>query len=341
VASGEALDLDVAVRFERAAPHATLINMYGCSELSNDVTWIDARGCERTGGVPIGKPIANMRVYVLDETQRPVPVGVPGELCAAGAGVNRGYLNRPELTRDKFVPDPFGPPGSRLYRTGDRARWRADGNLEFLGRLDQQVKLRGIRIELGEIEAALARHPQVKQAVVVVRDEGSKRLVAYVVPATDSSLTHEELRGFLKGRLPDYMLPAATVVLPALPLTPSGKVDRRSLPAPSMARSQGQYTEPLTDAERTLAAIWAELLRVDRVGRDDNFFELGGESLLAVQMTARATAAGLSLSPRDLFQRQTIAELAFHIAPGLPGEKDVGSIARHSTVSPGKPGAIW
>jgi amino acid adenylation domain-containing protein len=326
IASGEVLDVDLAARFKRAMPHATVINMYGCSEASDDVTRFEVGDCTGLTRVPIGRPISNVQVYVLDRHLKPVPVGVPGELCIGGAGLARGYLQRPELTAEKFLPSPFGPPGSRLYRTGDRARWRFDGNLEYLGRLDQQVKLHGMRVELGEIETELAKHPNVKQAVVVARGEAARpRLVAYVVPHGPPAPAYEELRVFLKRRLPDYMLPAATVVLEALPLTPSGKVNRQALPEPERRpASARQFLEPRSRPEQILAGIWAELLHVQRVGADDNFFELGGESILALQMIARAAEAGLRISPKDLFQHQTVAELAAVAGDGKrsrPAEK--------------------
>jgi amino acid adenylation domain-containing protein len=312
IASGEALTLDLAGRFERALPHATLINMYGCSELSDDVTWADVRGSVARGYVSIGKSVSNLRVYVLDEKLRPVPGGVPGELCAGGPGLSPGYLNRPELTAARFVADPFAP-GERVYRTGDRVRWRAGGDLEYLGRIDHQVKLRGIRIEPGEIEAAIAKHRGVRQAVVMAREDvpGHRRLVAYVVPAEWPGPDAAELRGFLKSRLPDPLLPAAFVTLRDLPRTPSGKVDRRALPAPTGSQvATGNYVEPRTPAEKALAGVWSELLGVERVGATDNFFDLGGESLLAVRMIARARAAGLAIAPLDLFRYQTVGELA-------------------------------
>jgi amino acid adenylation domain-containing protein len=331
IASGESLDLDLAERFEREFPGATLINMYGCSELSDDVTWADARGSGKRGFVPIGKPVSNLRVYVLDGKLRPVPIGVPGELCAGGVGVGPGYLNRPELTADNFIADAFVP-GERMYRTGDRVRWRADGNLEYLGRIDRQVKLRGIRIEPGEIEAVLAKHPGLRQAVVTVREDvpGHPRLVAHVVPREWPGPDAAELRSFLKSRLPEPLLPAAYVRLSDLPRTPSGKVHRQALPAPTgdAAAANVAYVEPRTAAERTLAGIWAELLGVERVGAADNFFELGGESLLAVRMIARARAAALPLAPVDLFQHQTVAELA------AAAESAVQTPITHAPASP-------
>jgi len=323
ISSGEALDPELAMRFKQSMSHATLINMYGCTEASDDVTWYEVQDSAGLTRVPIGKPISNVRVYVLDQRLQPVPIGVTGEVCVAGAGIAREYLNRPELTAQKFLPDPFGPASSRLYRTGDRARWLPDGNLEFVGRLDQQVKVRGVRVELAEVETALSRHPNVKQAVVTgCAGDGGARLVAFVMPHRLPAPTYEELRAFLMHRLPDYMLPVENVVLDALPLTPSGKIDRGALPEPARrSEISHHFVEPRTEVELTLARIWSDLLRVQRVGVEDNFFELGGESILALQMIARATEAGVRLTLKDLFQRQTIAGLAV-LADGMGGDSD-------------------
>jgi non-ribosomal peptide synthase protein (TIGR01720 family) len=243
---------------------------------------------------------------------QPAPVGVVGELYLGGAGLARGYLNRPGLTADKFVPDPFGgEPGSRLYATGDLGRWLADGTLDFLGRVDHQVKVRGFRIELGEIEAALERQDGVRQAVVVARQDraGDPRLVAYVIPHDGATVSPDALREGLRQTLPEYMVPGPFMVLGALPLTPSGKVDRKALPAPDVQAAHA-YTPPRTPAEQTLADLWAQILGVPQVGIHDNFFALGGDSILGIQVVARAAQQGLRLSPRLLFQHQTIAELA-------------------------------
>jgi hypothetical protein len=247
---------------------------------------------------------------------RPAPAGVPGELYIGGVQVARGYLGRPGLTAERFVPDPFSPvPGARLYRTGDRARWRADGALEYLGRLDQQVKVRGFRIEPGEVEAALRQHPQVRDCAVVARDEaGGPRLVAYVVGDAEA----EALRAHLRERLPEPMVPAAFVSLDALPLTPNGKLDRRALPAPEYASGAERYVAPETEVERALAEIWADVLGVERVGRLDGFFDLGGHSLLVMQMTARVRAAfGVQLSIRTVFAAPTLDALAGEIERGI------------------------
>ena len=265
--------------------------------------------------IPYGRPIQNARYYVLDPRLRPCPVGIAGDLFIGGECLADGYLGAPALTAQKFIPDPFGVrPGAVMYRTGDRARFFADGNLEFLGRVDHQVKIRGFRIELGEIESVLLELPEVRECVVAVREDapGDRRLAAYVVPAAGAAPAAGELRAAVRVRLPEYMVPSAFVVLGALPLTANGKVDRKALPAPDFARPELEqpYTPPRTPAERALAEIWAELLRVERVGVEDNFFELGGDSILGLQVVARARAAGVRITPRHLFLHQTVAELA-------------------------------
>jgi hypothetical protein len=269
--------------------------------------------------VPIGRPIANTQIYILDKNLQVVPVGVPGEILIGGDGLARGYLNRPELTAEKFIPNPLSAdPNARLYRTGDLGRWLVDGTIEFLGRLDFQVKVRGHRIELGEIDCVLGKRTGVIQSVTVVREDnpGDVRLVSYVVPDADSAPGEAELREFLKQRLPDYMVPSAFVLLDQLPLTPNGKVDRKALPAPEQPRREAiEYVAPRTPTEQALVAIWSEVLRVKQVGIHDNFFELGGHSLLAAQAMARAcTALDVSLSVRALFESPTVAGLAQVIA---------------------------
>ncbi len=266
--------------------------------------------------IPYGRPMRNARYYVLDGRMRPAPTGVAGDLYIGGEVLAEGYAAAPELTAVKFVPDPFGgAPGARIYRTGDRARFWWDGTLEFLGRLDAQVKVRGFRVELGEVETALRAHPALRDAVVAAREDEPrvKRLVAYVVPAAGApSPAPPALRAWLRERLPDYMVPSAFIALDALPVTPNGKLDRRALPAPRQDRPEPEpgFEAPRTEAERTLAAIWAETLRVERVGVHDNFFELGGDSILSIQVVARAAAAGMKLSPQLVFRNQTVAELA-------------------------------
>ena len=267
---------------------------------------------DRRDSVPIGRPIANTRVYVLGGWGEPAPVGVAGELYVGGAGVARGYAGRPGVTAERFVPDPFGgEPGARLYRTGDLARWRSDGTMEFLGRNDQQVKVRGFRIEPGEVEARLAEHAAVREAVVLAREDrpGDRRLVAYWLG--DEGVGVEALRAHLMERLPEYMVPAAYVRLDALPLTPSGKVDRRALPAPEDgASARRAYEAPVGEVETALAEIWSEVLGVERVGRLDNFFESGGHSLLAVRLIERMRQAGLHAEVQALFTTPTLAALA-------------------------------
>ncbi len=346
----------------RWLPGRRVFNAYGPTEATIGPTLGLVTGLDEDAvNVPIGRPIANTAIYLLDRAGQPVPVGVAGELYIGGAGVGRGYLGRPDLTAERFVPDPFGPvaeerlqvtsdelhvagsrlqveadastdgqpanlqpatlqPGrsfaspGRLYRTGDLARWLPDGRIEYLRRIDDQVKVRGFRIELGEIEATLARHPNLSGVAVIVREDepGQRRLVAYVVPAQEPPPTVTELRSFLLESLPEYMAPAAFVTLDALPLTPNGKVDRRALPAPEAARPDlaAAYVAPRTAAEETLAAIWARILGVAQVGIHDNFFELGGDSIISIQVIAQAVQAGLRLAPKDLFLHPTVAELA-------------------------------
>ncbi|RKH08209.1 amino acid adenylation domain-containing protein, partial [Corallococcus sp. CA053C] len=287
-----------------------LINSYGISETTIDSTWFESDTLEAGDNrlVPIGKPFANVRMYVLDAALRPVPAGVASELFIGGEGVTRGYCHRPELTAERFVPNPHGAPGSRLYRSGDRARYLADGNIEFLGRADTQVKLRGFRVELGEIESVLGKHPAVRTAVVLVR-ENPRRLIAYVV--APEGTTSVQLRDFLREQLPEYMVPAAFVVLDALPLTPNGKVDRKALPTPDGAQETAHFVAPRTPTEELLAQVWAQVLGVARVGAEDNFFDLGGHSLLATQLVARVRAAlDVELPLRALFEAPTVARLA-------------------------------
>ena len=265
--------------------------------------------------VPIGRPISNTRVYVLDRHRQPVPVGVYGELYIAGDGLAREYLNQPQLTAERFVPDPFdATPGARLYRTGDLVRYRTDGNIEFLGRLDNQVKVRGFRIELGEIEAALRQQALVREAVVVVREDepGDKRLVAYIVADGAAADVVDSLRTQLRSSLPDYMVPSAFVVLETLPLTPNGKVDRKALPAPERESQVGaEYVAPGNGLEQELAAVWQEVLRMEKVGVDDNFFDLGGNSLLVTRVHARIKPLfEREVRVVDLFRYPTIRLLA-------------------------------
>ena len=295
-----------------------MVNMYGITETTVHVTWRVLRSADVGKGVgsAIGVPLDDLQVYVLDSQRELLPVGVWGEFYVGGGGVARGYLNRPELTADRFVSDPFnGRPGARLYRTGDIGRYLANGELEYLGRADAQVKIRGHRIELGEVEVALHAHDAVREAIVLAKEEtpGDKRLVAYVVTARerDAKLSTDELRGFLKERLPEYMVPAAFVTLDELPLTSNGKVDRRALLAMEIKRAEAAHglTRPRTEEEAALANIWAEVLAVEEVGIDDNFFALGGDSIRSVLVVAKAKERGIEISLQQLFQHQTIRGL--------------------------------
>ena len=298
-------------RLDRCRLH----NHYGPTE-THVVTALTLGGDPREWpAVPaIGRPISNTQIYILDARRQPVPTGIVGEIYIAGANVARGYLNRPELTTERFVRDSFSTdPQARMYKTGDLARWRSDGTIEYLGRNDDQVKIRGFRIELGDIEAHLALHARVKEAAVIAQEEvaGDKRLVAYVTPATDSPPSVEDLRAHMETALPEHMLPSAFVVLPSMPLTPSGKLNRRALPAPDdTAYATRHYERPHGEVEEIVAGIWQELLRVERVGRQDNFFSLGGHSLLLVQVMERLRRAGLSVDVRSMYESRTLGDLA-------------------------------
>ncbi|MFI6341442.1 amino acid adenylation domain-containing protein, partial [Streptomyces sp. NPDC050535] len=316
---GEALPPDLARKLTHRAARVT--NLYGPTETT--IWSLSADVDPQAESVSIGGPLANTEVYVMDRFGSPVPVGVAGELWIGGAGVARGYLNRPELTAERFVPHPFSPDQqARVYCTGDLVRWSADGSLEFLGRMDHQVKVRGHRIELGEIEATLLTHNGVESALVLARDteKGHKRLVAYCVPtAGRSEPTVTELRTWCARTLPDYMLPSAFVHLEQLPLMPNGKVDRKALPEPTDLRPllEQQYVAPRTVVEKALASVWADVLNADGVGVHDNFFELGGDSILSLQVISRTRTLGLVLTPPMMFQYPTVAELAVHVEPIL------------------------
>ena len=314
VIGGENLSADQISFWQEHASDTHLFNEYGPTETVVGCVVFDARGWQGQGSVPIGRSIPGTPVYVLDSSLQPAPHGVPGELYIGGAGVARGYHRRPDLTAERFLPDPFGPPGSRMYKTGDIVRYLNNGLLIFLGRADDQVKVRGYRIELGEIESLLHEQPQVREAVVVVREDvpGDKRIVAYWVPADKTAQT-EALRQALALALPEYMQPSAYVSLENIPLTPNGKVDRKALPAPELDRSalSREYIAPETESERKLAEIWEALLQVDQVGKLDNFFELGGHSLLATQLMARIREHfSLEAPLRLLFETPTLEGLA-------------------------------
>jgi acyl-coenzyme A synthetase/AMP-(fatty) acid ligase len=297
-----------------------LVNMHGITETTvHDSFRIIGPADVEAGSVsPIGVPLPDGRLYVLDPAGEPVPLGVPGEMCVAGAAVTRGYLDRPGLTAEKFVPDPFAwEPGARMYRSGDRVRRMASGELEFVGRVDHQVKVRGFRIEPGEVEAAVAAHPAVRQALVLAREDrpGDRQLVAYVVPDEGRTVESRGLREWTAERVPDYMVPAAFVVLDKLPLTFNGKTDRRALPPPAREAAEA-FVAPRSGLEREIAAAWEEVLEVERVGVDDNFFEIGGHSLLLARLHRRLRdGLGRELSVVDLFRFPTVAALARHLDP--------------------------
>ncbi|WP_228050002.1 non-ribosomal peptide synthetase [Tychonema sp. LEGE 06208] len=324
ITAGEQLQITPAISsWLSKLTDCTLHNHYGPSE-SHVVTTFTLTNSADNWPIlpPIGRPIANTQIYILDRLLKPVPIGVSGELHIGGAGVARGYLNRPDLTDEKFIPNPFTTQsGSRLYKTGDKARYLSDGNIEFLGRIDNQVKIRGFRIELGEIEAAIAQYPGVRETVVIVREDvpGQKYLAVYIVANNSSTIATSNLRGFLKEKLPDYMIPGALVMLNALPLTPSGKVDRRALPAPEFRPElQRSLVAPRTPIEEMLASIWADVLRIEIVGVHHNFFELGGHSLLATQVISRVRDTfAVELALRSLFEAPTIAEFASRVENSL------------------------
>ncbi|HEX8245527.1 MAG TPA: non-ribosomal peptide synthetase, partial [Longimicrobium sp.] len=311
---GQASDADSVRRLLKAGGPERLLHMYGPTETTAWCSWEQVEQvAEDALTVSVGRATGNQRIYLLDAALNPVPVGVPGEAYVGGDGVVRGYLERPGLTAERFVPNPFAvEPGARMYRTGDRLRWKADGKLEFVGRVDEQVKIRGFRIEPGEIEAVLTAHAGVHEARVIVREDepGKQRLVAYVVGSVDA----EELRGHLRESLPEYMVPGAFVVLEALPLTPNGKLDRKALPAPEHAADTDRYVAPRTPVEEVLAEIWAEVLRLERVGVHDSFFDLGGHSLLIMRLLADVQATfDLKISIRTVYSMPTLEAMAGEI----------------------------
>jgi amino acid adenylation domain-containing protein len=311
VVGADFLNAEPTVPWQENAPGVRLMNEYGPTEtVVGCSAYVLPTGRHRVGPVPVGRPIQNLRFYVLDACLEPVPVGLPGELFIGGAGVARGYLGRPSLSADRFLPDPYGEPGVRMYRTGDRARWLADGNLLILGRTDNQVKVRGFRVELGEIEAALRRRPEVAQCFVLVREDrpGDRRLVAYVVGAAADPAA---LREHLRRTLPEYMVPDAFVMLPSLPQAPTGKLDRRALPAPEALGAGAELEAPADEVEAQLVAVWEELLGVQGIGATQNFFELGGNSLLALRLFAQVNRRlGCHLPVATLFAGPTVRQMA-------------------------------
>jgi len=321
IVAGESCSPDLAGQWSKGRH---FFNAYGPTEGTVCATVFE-NTADSSSTLPIGRPIANTQTYILDSYLQPLPVGVPGELHIGGAGLARGYLNRPELTAEKFITNPFSDDpnwlrrskDSRLYKTGDLARYLPDGNIEYLGRIDNQVKMRGFRIELGEIETVLAQYPAIREAVTIVREDqpGNKRLVAYLVYQAEAAITPDELRPFLKAKLPDYMVPSAFVILEAFPLTPNGKIDRHALPAPEQVNSPREETSimPQTDMERSIASVWQEVLHVDKVGIYDNFFDLGGHSLLIIQVQTKLQKAfAKQISVVELFEHPTRHALAQH-----------------------------
>lgn len=341
---GETLSAQLEERFFARLPAARLYNGYGPTEATISATFWECRPGSGRRVVPIGRPIANVGVYVLDHDRQVAPVGMPGELYIGGVGVARGYLNQPQLTAERFVPDRCsGEPGSMLYRTGDVGRWLPDGHLEFLGRLDHQVKLRGFRIELGEIEAALRQHAAVRDAAVVLREDtrDGKRLVAYVATRFDAALSASALHSFLGRKLPRHMVPATFVMLDRLPLSPTGKVDRSALPAPDARRPalEHAFAAPRTRIEERLAGMWAQVLGLEEVGIHDNFFELGGHSLLAVRLFAQIEKVfGRKLALSTLFYGATINDLAemlqWEHPPGPPTDARIVDVQSSGTRRP-------
>nr|ACX33962.1 putative non-ribosomal peptide synthetase [uncultured bacterium RM35] len=337
LAGGDVLSPKHVARVLLGLPALRLINGYGPTENTTFTTCHDVSRGMGTGSVPIGKPIANTHVYLLDEQMNPVPPNAVGELFTGGDGLARGYHERPDQTAERFVPDPFsGVPGARLYRTGDLARYLPNGDMEFLGRRDGQVKIRGFRIELAEVEAALLQHPALREAVVIAREDrpGDKRLVAYVVGREAEVPRFSELRKFLLQRLPDHMIPAAVVALDKLPLVPSGKLDRRALPAPTLSGRSGPFVAPEGHPEEVLARIWERVLRVDAVGREDNFFELGGDSILAIQVVAGAREVDLKLTVRQIFTHPTLSSLAAAAQATAVSGEDQGEITGEMPLTP-------
>jgi len=323
IVAGEALSRELVKYHLERLFKTSLFNEYGPTEAT---VWSSVYHCqsqELATQIPIGRPISNTQIYILDSYLQPVPIGVPGELYISGIGLARGYLNRPDLTAEKFIQNPFIK--SKLYKTGDLARYLPDGNIEFLGRIDHQVKIRGFRIEIGEIEAVLSQHPSVRKAVVMAREDepGNKRLVAYVIPSAETVQTSAILSSYLKEKLPEYMVPSAYVMLKNFPLTPNGKVNRKALPSPDKVRPDltATFVEPRTPIEKMLIEIWAEVLSIEQVGIYDNFFELGGHSLLVTQLLARVRKAfPIELSLGSIFEAPTVAGMAEGIEMGMQTE---------------------
>jgi amino acid adenylation domain-containing protein/non-ribosomal peptide synthase protein (TIGR01720 family) len=344
IAGGEPMQLQSVREWQkRLGKRVRLLNSYGPTEATIACTGYELSEAgddlEALSQVPIGRPLRNTELYVVDHRLQPVAVGVYGELCIGGAGLSRGYLNRPDVTAEKFIPHPFnGSVGQRLYRTGDVARFLADGNLEFFGRSDQQVKIRGFRIEMGEIETVLGGHPALRESVVMARNGGGgeKRLIGYVVPRAWPGPSTTELREFLKAHLPEYMVPSIFMALESLPLTASRKIDRRALPAPDQSRPElaVEMVAPRNAVEKKLAEIWKSVLRLAKVGVFDSFFELGGDSILSIQVVSRASQAGLRITPKQIFLNQTIAELASVIDTETESKAEQGIVTGPLPLTP-------
>jgi amino acid adenylation domain-containing protein/non-ribosomal peptide synthase protein (TIGR01720 family) len=342
ILGGEASTWELIEQIHKLAPNCQIFNHYGPTETTIGVLTnsINFDRDPKYATVPLGRPLANSQIYLLDSHQKSVPIGVPGEIYIGGDSVTRGYLNRPQLTAERFIKNPFNNTSeARLYRTGDLARFHRDGSLEFLGRVDDQIKLNGFRIELGEIEAALHQYHQIKNAVVLAREDklGQKRLVAYIVFEKNSAENNfNDLRAFLAEKLPEYMLPSHFVRLKAFPLTSNGKIDRQALPAPDEVKPelQGKFVAPTTPAEIALAKIWSELLGVEKVSIHDNFFELGGDSIISIQAIARANQVGLRLTPKQIFEHQTIAKLAANAEHSTKIKSEQGLITGSVSLTP-------
>ncbi|MCT2548295.1 non-ribosomal peptide synthetase [Streptomyces atratus] len=342
VAGGENLAPQLVARLlDASSTQTTFSNEYGATEGSvANVMSLTTAPDPHGGTTTLGRPVTNTTAYVVDHHNQPAPVGIPGHALLGGICLARHYHNRPDLTGQRFTPNPLAPPrpDPRVYHTGDLVKWRSDGTLEFIGRIDNQIKLRGYRIELGEIEAALNTHPHIHTTTVTTREDtpGNKQLIAYIVATPDNTPTTHQLRTHLQRQLPDYMVPSTYVLLDQLPLTPNGKVDTKALPAPDHHRPElaNTYTAPRTDTERTLAAIWSEILGIDTVGIHDNFFELGGDSIVSIQMIARAKKFGVHLTPRLIFKNQTIAEIAVHAAANTPVDAEQGRVTGEVPLTP-------
>ncbi|MEH2243340.1 amino acid adenylation domain-containing protein [Nostoc sp.] len=351
ILGGEACSWKLISQLQQLATECLIFNHYGPTEATVGVLTYQIQ-LHETGQnsqtVPIGRPLSNTQIYLLDSHFQPVPVGVTGEIYIGGAGLARGYLNHPELTTEKFISNPFQTSrgvkedqysnSERLYKTGDLGRYQPDGNLEFIGRIDHQVKVRGFRIELGEIETLLGQHPTVDKTVVLAREDqsGNKRLVAYVVLQSEIALNTTQLREFLQAKLPEYMIPSVFVRLKALPLTANGKVDRQALPAPDISRLEweGNVVAPRTSVEKKLAQLWSQILGLQQVGIYDNFFELGGDSILSMQVIAKAKQVGLHLTPKQIFEHQTIANLAAVAQTNIVIQAEQGLVTGETPLTP-------